>query len=41
MKDLPSNYNYSMGPWEYDKIMCKTSERIKFIDEELGNLKYR
>lgn len=26
---------------KYDKIMCKTSERIKFIDEELGNLKYR
>ena len=26
---------------KYDKIMCKTSERIKLIDEELGNLKYR
>lgn len=22
MKELPSNYNYSMGPLEYDKIMC-------------------
>lgn len=26
---------------KYDKIMCKASERIKHIDDELGNLKYQ
>lgn len=29
MKELPKNYPYAMGPWEYDKIMCiETPENV-------------